>query len=584
VPSHRELVGPSTAFHSGDALPDLGGIKQELAMIRRQLSSILDVQHELQSVLHQVGSDVSILVSPHAHGHSHDGKAKAIRPKAGLRHGPTMTHGVSGAVEQEGVEDELDDRESVEDAEENAKPNFGLFSLKQVHDRMNVRQSILVKDGEEAVTWSPEDEMRHNLKTMFEKAEMVMQQELKLKMAKRDRFRYWYDQTWQIWKSNERFSMALDVFVSITICLNVFSTIFLLEIVFKVYMNGFRGHFCTGTPWMNCFDSFIILVDFVQVWMELTMSSAMTEDTPSASLFRMIRLLRLTRILRVTKSDTFKELAELMHGIVAGMYTTVWSLLLFAIVMYVVALVFRETLGRAAETPSKEHVFQLFNNVPRAWFTTFRCSFGDCNSKMGVPIFEYVLEDNENGEVLGMFYGCFTILVEIVLFNVISAMFVESTMEAAAHISNLKRRERLQDEGLLYTRIAILVRRIMIKATGTDPGQALTEHLDTIVRAQVPRETIDQVIYDNEAKQALMDLDINPLDHGRLSDIFDPDNGGTIGVMDIAAGIRRLRGEARRSDIVCVDLMLRHVQSILVDMADAIGRIEMVVLPQQEPT
>ena len=61
----------------------------------------------------------------------------------------------------------------------------------------------------------------------------------------------------------------------------VFSTIFLLEIVFKaprsfnrhartqgfkhepvdscyrnrsskVYMNGFRGHFCTGTPWMNC--------------------------------------------------------------------------------------------------------------------------------------------------------------------------------------------------------------------------------------------------------------------------------------------------------------------------------------------
>mmetsp|Transcript_38310 Transcript_38310/g.91517 ORF Transcript_38310/g.91517 Transcript_38310/m.91517 type:complete len:163 (+) Transcript_38310:1-489(+) len=162
-------------------------------------------------------------------------------------------------------------------------------------------------------------------------------------------------------------------------------------------------------------------------------------------------------------------------------------------------------------------------------------------------------------------------------------MFVESTMEAAAHISNLKRRERLQDEGLLYTRIAILVRRIMIKATGTDPGQALTEHLDTIVRAQVPRETIDQVIYDQEAKQALMDLDINPLDHGRLSDIFDPDNGGTIGVMDIAAGIRRLRGEARRSDIVCVDLMLRHVQSILVDMAEAMSRIEMVVLPQ-EPT
>ena len=42
------------------------------------------------------------------------------------------------------------------------------------------------------------------------------------------------------------------------------------------------------------------------------------------------------------------------------------------------------------------------------------------------------------------FYSLFTLVVEIVLFNVISAMFVESTMEAAAHISNLKRRERMQ--------------------------------------------------------------------------------------------------------------------------------------------
>lgn len=32
---------------------------------------------------------------------------------------------------------------------------------------------------------------------------------------------------------------------------------------------------------------------------------------------------------------------------------------------------------------------------------------------------------------------------------------------------------------------------------------------------------------------------------GRLSDIFDPDNGGTIGVMDIAHGIRRPSGDFR---------------------------------------
>jgi len=302
------------------------------------------------------------------------------------------------------------------------------------------------------------------------------------------------------------------------------------------------------------------------------------EDAPSASLFRMIRLIRLSRLVRVTKSDAFKDLAELIHGIVAGMYTLVWSLLLFSLVLYVVALVFRETLGREV----KEDIYELFDSVPRALFTTFRCSFGDCNSKRGVPIFEHVTI--EYGPTMSVFYAFFTFVVAVVLFNVISATFVESTIEAAATISATKKRERLEDEGLLYTRIATLVRRIMLKATGTDPGQTLTEHLDTIVAAQVPRETIDEVIHDSQAKQALHDLDINPLDHGRLSDIFDPDNGGTIGVMDIAAGIRRLRGEARRSDIVCVDLMLRHVQSILTEMADAISRVESVVLPRAPET
>lgn len=481
----------------------------------------------------------------------------------------------------------------------------GGFRIKQVEDRMKVKQAMLVKDdGKMDLNWSPDHEMRQTLNRMFTKAEEANREAMKLRMAKRDRLRYYSDELWATWKSNERFSDALDVVVSITICINaiflglsmdysdgslpwtiadlVFSFIFVLEVVFKVYMYGLSGHFCGSTALMNWFDAIVILADFIQVWMEITVPDEdLDENTPSASLFRMIRLLRLTRVIRVTKSEAFKDLAELIHGILAGVYTLVWSLLLFLVVLYVVALVFRETLGRK----KKENIFELFRNVPRAMFTTFRCSFGDCNSKLGVPIFEYVT--SEYGPAMSVFYSLFTFIVVVVLFNVISAMFVESTMEAAQSIALTKRRERMQDESLLVTRIAILVRRIMLLATGRDP-EVLSEHLDTIMNAQVPRETVDQVIHDPLAKQALIDLDINPLDHGRLSDIFDPDNGGTIGVMDIAAGIRRLRGEARRSDVVCIDLMIRHVQSILVTMNDAIARIESVfdaeLSPQEQPS
>jgi len=583
VPSSRDLTGASLVFSEA---PEPGS-RQEMASIRRQLSSILEVQQQLHGTLRQVSSDVAVLLGGKPHG------------KMGvLRHvGEEKSHEKSNSVKK----DRVDFHEIPADPEEEDEPGFdgerdaNGFKIKHIEDRMKVRQSMLVKPDQEDVSvfWSPDDERRQTLQKMFTKAEKAVREELQEQMAKRDRVSYWSDQLWKTWKSRERFSTALDVFVSLAICFNAlflglsmdyadasvgwtignlaFSTIFLVEISFKVYMNGFYGHFCTGpSPMMNCFDTVIILVDFVQVWMELTMAEAALDDTPSASLFRMIRLIRLTRVVRVTKSEAFKDLAELIHGIIAGMYTLVWSLLLFLIVMYVVALVFRETLGRQY----KENIYELFDSVPRALFTTFRCSFGDCNSKEGVPIFEYVTL--EYGPTMSVFYSLFTFVVAIVLFNVISAMFVESTMEAAATIAQTKRRERMQDENLLFTRIATLVRRIMLIATGRDP-EVLSEHLDTIMDAQVPRETIDQVIHDPLAKQALIDLDINPLDHGRLSDIFDPDNGGTIGVMDIAHGIRRLRGEARRSDVVCIDLMIRHVQGILVDMTDAISRIELAV-------
>lgn len=558
---------PSMAFTEGS---DSGqAVRQELSSIRRQLTVILESQHELQTSLERVGGNVSSLL---------ERGVGISRGSLKMRHSSGENHAALAPVEQG-------------DPNLNESPGDGHFRIKKVEDRMKVQQAMLVKeDGKMDFNWSPDDEMRQTLNSMFTKAEEADREALKLKMAKRDRVRYWSDELWAIWKSNERFSMALDVIVSITICINaiflglsmdysdgslpwticdlVFSFIFVIEICFKVYMFGFSGHFCGSTPVMNWFDTLIILVDFVQVWMDVTMPDPeVEENTVSASLFRMIRLIRLTRVIRVTKSDAFKDLAELIHGILAGVYTLVWSLLLFLVVLYVVALVFRETLGRRP----KENIYELFDSVPRALFTTFRCSFGDCNSRTGVPIFEYVT--SEYGPAMSVFYSLFTFIVAVVLFNVISAMFVESTMEAAASIALTKRRERMQDESLLVTRIATLVRRIMLLATGRDP-EVLSEHLDTIMNAQVPRDTVDQVIHDPLAKQALIGLDINPLDHGRLSDIFDPDNGGTIGVMDIAAGIRRLRGEARRSDVVCIDLMIRHVQSILVNMNDAMVRIE----------
>merc|ERR1712232_1534584 len=69
-----------------------------------------------------------------------------------------------------------------------------------------------------------------------------------------------------------------------------------------------------------------------------------------------------------------------------------------------------------------------------------------------------------------------------------------------------------------------------------------------------------------QARTALLNLDICEEDHEHLHDILDPDNGGTIGVLDLLDGLARLRGEPRRSDIITIDLMVRSLQQSLGDL------------------
>eukprot|EP00930_Biecheleria_cincta_P035771 TRINITY_DN24588_c0_g1_i1.p1 TRINITY_DN24588_c0_g1~~TRINITY_DN24588_c0_g1_i1.p1 ORF type:complete len:626 (+),score=104.29 TRINITY_DN24588_c0_g1_i1:24-1880(+) len=340
-----------------------------------------------------------------------------------------------------------------------------------------------------------------------------------------------------------------------------FSVLFVSELLIKFYLHGVIYHFTGTGKFANTFDAVLILADVVQVSLEMFgsnhRSSSDDEGLPSASLFRMVRLFKLTRLVRVLKSDMFKDLANMIHGILAGIYTLFWSIMMFLVIVYVVSLVFREVLGRR----QIENVFEYFNNVPRSMYTTFRCSFGDCATISGSPIFEHVAEAyGGTGVAMSIFYVMFIFISSIVLFNVISAMFVESTMVAAQELRDERRRLRMQDKLLEYSRVSIFIRRILHYSPDHREPKMLSEAVEEIVHAEVSREIIDHVVKDPEAKQALEDLDISVLDHGRLSDIFDPDNGGTVNVMDIAQGIRRLRGEARQSDIVCIDLMIRSMQ------------------------
>lgn len=348
----------------------------------------------------------------------------------------------------------------------------------------------------------------------------------------------------------------------------MFSLIFVIELSLKLRLHGFRRNFCAKGKLSNILDVSLVFADLLQLTLDtmyLGGDESFLSSLPPASVFRMVRLLKIARVLRLLQTDFFKDLLDMIQGVTGGLSTLMWSMVFFLLVVYVSALAFREMLGRN----EVENVEEYFDSVPRAMLSTFRCSFGDCNTATGVPIFEFV--SKEYGAIYSIFYCLFIFSLTIGLFNVISAIFVESTMASAQTMALAKKTARLRDERLLATRVTRIIRCILKYGSVHEVAwDRLSEGVDELVHCEVERATVDHAMGDPEAEQALDELDINPQDRARLSDIFDPDNGGTVSLSDIASGIRRLRGDPRRSDIVCVDLMIRSLQAQVKELNSAL--------------
>lgn len=176
-----------------------------------------------------------------------------------------------------------------------------------------------------------------------------------------------------------------------------------------------------------------------------------------------------------------------------------------------------------------------------------------------------------------MGYCFFIFMMTIGLFNVISAIFVDSTMTAAAEHALRKRQDRLNDEKRWAASVCGIIKKLAVACPehNINPDGLLAQ-IDKIVTVEFSRNAIDEVInseeheHNQEVKGFLDDLDIDPQDHKRLADILDPDHSGTIGMLELVEGLRRLRGEPRRSDVVSVDLMVRAMQERLEEVFDRV--------------
>merc|ERR1712137_1043778 len=94
------------------------------------------------------------------------------------------------------------------------------------------------------------------------------------------------------------------------------------------------------------------------------------------------------------------------------------------------------------------------------------------------------------------------------------------------------------------------------------------ENVDEVLTMQISPEFFHSLRRFREFQDILNDLDVSDEDQLDLFETLDVDGGGTIDLEELIVGISKLRGEARRSDIVGVSLIVRNIQSALTKLAD----------------
>lgn len=163
---------------------------------------------------------------------------------------------------------------------------------------------------------------------------------------------------------------------------------------------------------------------------------------------------------------------------------------------------------------------------------------------------------------------------------------MENTLTAAKVNSARHKRQRLLNSQAFAEKAACLVKFVWAVhcRRSEDPdwemadfavsGPMDDQDVDEASELQITPELFTFLRTFDELKRLLHALDVTDEDQVDLFDTLDVDGGGMIDLEELIVGISKLRGDARRSDIVGVSLVVRCIQADLRVLKEDIAKLE----------
>eukprot|EP00404_Azadinium_spinosum_P061192 CAMPEP_0180697436 /NCGR_PEP_ID=MMETSP1038_2-20121128/3496_1 /TAXON_ID=632150 /ORGANISM="Azadinium spinosum, Strain 3D9" /LENGTH=371 /DNA_ID=CAMNT_0022728951 /DNA_START=425 /DNA_END=1540 /DNA_ORIENTATION=- len=343
-------------------------------------------------------------------------------------------------------------------------------------------------------------------------------------------------------------------------------------------LHGAWTFFCGADRLWNWLDTVITVLNLLHVVIELVKLGLQSEadftNTRIGVALRCVRWLRVARVIKLVETPFLQNLANMFAGLLIGIPWLFWVSVLLFLVIYILGIILRGVVGPAEgqnllevcgsgdfgtgyEGECKIHWLygeEYFGTVPDAMFTVFRCVSGDCSSSGGQALAPHF------GKGYGWrFYvvyslGMLTIIFGI--FNVITAIFVEATMQGLKY-NDVQRKYNTQYESKYIERkckelISKIDELFVISGDSADAKNC---------KDVFSHDEFLRVLGDTAIRGIISELDVNLScqNAATLLDFFDMDASGYITLPAFLDTLMKMRGDPEKTDVIAIFVSLRSL-------------------------
>ena len=264
----------------------------------------------------------------------------------------------------------------------------------------------------------------------------------------------------------------------------------------------------------------------------------------------------------------------MINGLFAGVKTLIWASMLICFGIFVMACTLTALAGKDStpdETLGVLEKRELFGTIPRSMFTSFTCLFEGCAAINGSPISVHLFR--RYGIRFALPYVTYQIFITFGVFNVIIAVFVETTLMAARSTNDALEVARESESERVANRLKELIRKLYtsneVSSRISDDGKAERMTRASVAAKElefeyeIDRETFERVMNEESVIELLDQLNIDEGDRNGLFDALDSDGSGGLSIEELINGILMIRGNFKKSDTVATRLAVKSVQKMV---------------------